>query len=73
MERGVTLGGEDLPGVLEEVRLAVILKEFTSKAMDVWLNTSILMGNKQLGNLRPAISKLKVGHIVLVFYNSKSI
>ena len=61
------LAGEGLPSILEEVRLAVILKEFTSKATDVWLNTSIVEGEAQLHTLRSAILKLKVGHIVLPF------
>ena len=67
VERGVTLVGKDLAGVLEEVRLVGIMKEFASNAMDVWLNTSLFEGKGQLGSLRSAISKLKVGHIVLLF------
>ena len=72
VERGVTLGGEDLPGVLEEVPLVGILKEFASNAMDIWLNTSLFEGKEQLGSLRSAISKLKVGRIIMLFLGSKS-
>ena len=67
LERGVTLGGKDLPRVLEEIRLGDILNNFAAEAMDIWLNTSLFIGHRQLGNLRSAISKIKVGHMFLVF------
>jgi len=62
LDKGVTLGSKDLHGFLEEVPLVGTLKEFASKSMDVWLNTSLLEGHPQLGALRSAISKLKVHH-----------
>ena len=68
LEMSVTLGGEDLLGLLEEVPLGGILKEFTSEWMDVWLNTSLLEGRAQLRSLRSATSKFKVGHMAWLFW-----
>ena len=72
LERGVTLGGKDLPGFLEQVPLATFMAKFVSTSMDIWLNTSLLEGYRQLGTLRSVISKLKVGHIVRLFSTCKS-
>ena len=62
LEKGVMLGSKSLLGFLEEVPLGDILKEFASKAMDIWLNTSLVKGHKQLRTLKSAISPLKLSH-----------
>ena len=61
LDKGVTLGGEDLCGFLEDIPLVDVLAKFTSTSMDIWLNNSLSEGHPQLHNLRSTISELKVG------------
>ena len=68
-ERGVAEAGEDLPRLLCGSFLMHFLTNFVSKSMDVWINTSVLRGKKQLYALRSAISKLRVS---LMFYTGRS-
>ena len=63
LERGMTLAGEDLPALIMKFRLVDLLKEFMSTSMDIWLNTSLWLGRKQLDSLRSAIRELEVGHL----------